>query len=232
MGCGIDWEGSIKNTKHQKRIALFFSCIFDALDVEYDVYSEDLSGHFIDATVPYWETAKPKENVLSRTSMKLIGVSGYWYGRDWSLEFPPSDIAYRQISFVFDNTPNAANGSEASPLVTVEKILDLGAEKYRFMRERAIGINVSASEKIYVFRKGGHERVVPSGYADELLWIFYLIKQLYFPGLIVSDDYLVFRGITRLARKNGLQKALHSSERVSAVNCRIFETWIFFTQLC
>jgi len=39
VGCDVWWSGSLKSAKQQKKIALFLSCIFEALDIDYDVYS-------------------------------------------------------------------------------------------------------------------------------------------------------------------------------------------------
>ncbi len=204
--------------KTAEKIALFLSCIFEALDIDYDIYTGDLSGQFIDATDLRWRPWIPQEDIQPQ-NMELFGVSGYWYGRDRTLEWHFTDIAYRQISFVFDNTSEAVLKQDPGLLVSLEEIYDLEAEKYLFMRERALAAHQSVHENegIYAFRKGGYERIVPSEDSHKLLWVLYLVKQLYFPNLTVDDDYCVFEDITRWAIENGIQKALHTSKRISTV---------------
>ena len=182
--------------------------------------TRDLSGHFIDVTNPRWKAWIPLEAMQGQNSRKLIGVSGYWYGRDHMLKFHPPDIAYRQISFVFDNTSEAVMKQDPALLVSVEEIDDLEAEKYLFLRGRAPVMHQSERENqgIYAFRKRGYEQIVPSEDAHKLLWVLYLVKQLYFPNLTVDDDYCVFEDITRWAIENDIQKALHPSKRATTVS--------------
>ena len=218
MGCDVWWSGNLKSVKQQKKLP--FSSVVSLRRWSLTMMcTRDLSGHFIDVTNPRWKAWIPLEAMQGQNSRKLIGVSGYWYGRDHMLKFHPPDIAYRQISFVFDNTSEAVMKQDPALLVSVEEIDDLEAEKYLFMRERALAAHQSVHENegIYAFRKGGYERIVPSEDSHKLLWVLYLVKQLYFPNLTVDDDYCVFEDITRWAIENGIQKALHTSKRISTV---------------
>lgn len=218
MGCDVWWSGNLKSVKQQKKLP--FSSVVSLRRWSLTMMcTRDLSGHFIDVTNPRWKAWIPLEAMQGQNSRKLIGVSGYWYGRDRTLEWHFTDIAYRQISFVFDNTSEAVLKQDPGLLVSLEEIYDLEAEKYLFMRERALAAHQSVHENegIYAFRKGGYEQIVPSEDSHKLLWVLYLVKQLYFPNLTVDDDYCVFEDITRWAIENGIQKALHTSKRISTV---------------
>jgi len=218
MGCDVWWSGNLKSVKQQKKLP--FSSVVSLRRWSLTMMcTRDLSGHFIDVTNPRWKAWIPLEAMQGQNSRKLIGVSGYWYGRDRTLEWHFTDIAYRQISFVFDNTSEAVMKQDPALLVSVEEIDDLEAEKYLFMRERALAAHQSVHENegIYAFRKGGYEQIVPSEDSHKLLWVLYLVKQLYFPNLTADDDYCVFEDITRWAIENDIQKALHTSKRISTV---------------
>jgi len=219
MGCDVWWSGSVKSVKQQKKLP-FSSVAFLRHWTLTMMCTLDLSGHFIDVTNPRWKAWIPLEAMQGQNSRKLIGVSGYWYGRDRTLEWHFTDIAYRQISFVFDNTSEAVMKQDPALLVSVEEIDDLEAEKYLFMRERALAAHQSVHENegIYAFRKGGYEQIVPSEDSHKLLWVLYLVKQLYFPNLTADDDYCVFEDITRWAIENDIQKALHPSKRATTVS--------------
>ena len=121
-----------------------------------------LTDHFIDVTNPRWKAWIPLEAMQGQNSRKLIGVSGYWYGRDRTLEWHFTDIAYRQISFVFDNTSEAVMKQDPALLVSVEEIDDLEAEKYLFLRGRAPVMHQSERENqgSMSFGKLGLEKTV------------------------------------------------------------------------
>jgi len=94
-------------------------------------------------------------------------------------------------------------------LITIEKIENFSQRRYKEILPNFKDTPKNlANDHYYVFRKVGHVR----NFCNELLSIFYILKQLYIPDLRISDDYTEFQVFEKRIQEQGYDSELYDPD--------------------
>ncbi len=186
MGCSFYWEGPA--TEEQQRLSgWFLESLFDADEngvSQYfpefmicDTYNGPHTGYF-------YEIGSREANGPLFQTVHLIGTSirsSYYVDSE-----PDSGLwATDQLSFVF-----LKNGENLGELITFEPVADITKRRYERIRAKFDGCDASVETPLAIFNRGGRFRLLTG--ESSLPDLLYAIKRLCVPGLLMSDDYLLF----------------------------------------
>ncbi|MBT4814875.1 MAG: hypothetical protein HN742_12095 [Lentisphaerae bacterium] len=188
MGCDVFWSCVEPDRDVQEKCTQFLLDVWKEARWEYHGFDEPEEGYFLNLDAA--------ELVREKATWDVFGVSGRYLSRDFADE-DLDELASRQLSFVFDNTPAPAGSGGAGRVVTVEPIRSFDLSKYGQIRPFFEMTPMDPEKDFYaVYRTAGYERFVGSIQELSSVWLlFALVRRLFLPTLEAHDDE---DGIARL----------------------------------
>ena len=191
MGSDFHWEGTATD-EQQRLCGWFLESLFDADEngvsrgfpetVRCETYNGEYSGYF-------YELGPRKDSGPFELTVQLLGATihtGFYEDSEPTCRLWATD----QISFVFMKT-----GQNLGDLVTIERVVDLNQERYKWLREKLVFPESGPDLPFYVFWRRGQDRLLANEY--RLASLLYAIKRQFMPMLRVLDDYLHFASVSR-----------------------------------
>ncbi len=200
MGCDVYWKAIEPNQAQQRLAGWLVHSIATKNCWDHRVFNGPIHGCFL------YEPDLPNDSLVDllnakincqpltamRTTLVLIGVTLFYEQavdlRNRDDDKDSFDVARRQCSFVFSNTP-ALPASRAYELVTIEFVDDLARARYADYRcaFEALASN-PATEPCAILRPGSWDRMM-NEVAPRALSLALSVKQQCLPNLTAGDDY-------------------------------------------